>query len=490
MTKSVQQPVGPAVDTTPASPPGPVTLTGRFGAVVRLNAARAAAPLWRVFGGDDEIWTYISGHGPFADEKAFTTWLEGRESQGDPYYYAVHDLNGRTLGLLALMHIRPAMRVVEIGSIVYSAELQGTPLGTETQYLLARYAFETLGYRRYEWKCDTLNASSRRAALRYGFVFEGIFRQHMITKGHSRDTAYFSMLDSEWPARKRNFERWLQADNFDRAGRQKISLAALNNAKPDDAAGFSQSAAGAAVPDMRISTTSVGEPHPVTGQPIGLPVDSTPAPRPGPVTLKGRYGRLEKLRPDHWPDLWDAFGGHDEVWTYISTDGPFSEASDFAAFIARRAAAEDPYAYAIVDADDRAVGYVTLLRINPQMRVIEVGHVLYSPRLQRTVLGTETQYLLARYVFEALGYRRYEWKCNALNAPSRRAALRYGFIYEGTFRQYMIAKGRNRDDAWFSMLEGEWPARKRNFECWLEPGNFDEKGAQKISLAALNATAE
>jgi RimJ/RimL family protein N-acetyltransferase len=483
MTKSAQ-PLGPAVDTTPALPPGPVTLTGRFGAVARLDAARTAAPLWRVFGGHDEIWTYISGHGPFADEKAFTAWLEGREAQSDPYYYTVQDVDGRTLGLLALMHIRPAMRVVEIGSIVYSAELQRTSLGSETQYLLARYAFETLGYRRYEWKCDSLNATSRRAASRYGFVFEGIFRQHMITKGHSRDTAYFSMLDGEWPDRKRSFEHWLHPDNFDGNGRQGISLGALNGAKSDGEASFSGSSA-AIIPAMDAS-----EPHPVTGQPIGLPVDSTPAPRPGAVTLKGRYGRLEKLRPDHWPDLWDAFAGHDHVWTYISTDGPFSEASDFAAFIAQRAAAEDPYAYAIIDAGDRAVGYVTLLRINPQMRVIEVGHVLYSPRLQRTPLGTETQYLLARYIFETLGYRRYEWKCNALNAASRRAALRYGFGYEGTFRQHLIAKGRNRDDAWFSMLDSEWPARKRNFERWLEPGNFDEKGAQKISLAALNAAAE
>ena len=473
-------PVGPAVDTTPALPPGPVTLIGHFGAVARLDAARVAAALWRVFGGHDEIWTYISGHGPFADEKTCTAWLEGRETQSDPTYYTVHELDGRVLGLIALMHIRPAMRVVEIGSIVYSAELRRTPLGSESQYLLARYVFETLGYRRYEWKCDLLNASSRRAALRYGFVFESIFRQHMIAKGHSRDTAYFSMLDGEWPDRKRNFERWLHPDNFDRNGRQKVSLAALNSAKAEPASGFSGSSAGAVIPGM-------SEPHPVTGQPIGLPVDPTAAPRPGPVTLKGRYGRLEKLRPDHWPDLWEAFAGHDHVWTYISTDGPFSEASNFAGFIAHRAAAEDPYAFAIIDAGDHAVGYVTLLRINPQMRVIEVGHVLYSPRLQRTPLGTETQYLLARYVFETLGYRRYEWKCNALNAPSRRAALRYGFVYEGTFRQHMVAKSRNRDDAWFSMLDGEWPVRKRNFERWLEPGNFDEKGAQKISLAALNA---
>jgi RimJ/RimL family protein N-acetyltransferase len=234
--------------------------------------------------------------------------------------------------------------------------------------------------------------------------------------------------------------------------------------------------------------TDNSEPHPQTGQPIGLPVDTTPAQRPGPVVLKGRYGRLEKLRPDHAADLWTAFGGHDPVWTYISTDGPFATEAEFTPFIAKRAAASDPYAYAIIDQADRAVGYVTLLRIEPEMRVIEVGHVLYSPTLQRTPLGTETQYLLARYVFETLGYRRHEWKCNALNAASRRAALRYGFVYEGTFRQHLIAKGRNRDNAWFSMLDSEWPERKRNFERWLAPENFDREGKQKVSLATLNGS--
>jgi RimJ/RimL family protein N-acetyltransferase len=232
--------------------------------------------------------------------------------------------------------------------------------------------------------------------------------------------------------------------------------------------------------------TENSELHPQTGQPIGLPVDTTPAQRPGPVVLKGRYGRLEKLKPEHAADLWKAFGGHDHVWTYISTDGPFAAEAEFTLFVAKRAAASDPYAYAIIDLEDRAVGYLTLLRIEPEMRVIEVGHVLYSPTLQRTPLGTETQYLLARYVFETLRYRRYEWKCNALNAASRRAALRYGFAYEGTFRQHLIAKGRNRDNAWFSMLDSEWPARKRSFERWLAPENFDGEVKQKVSLAALN----
>lgn len=222
------QPVGLPVDGAPAKLPGPVTLKGRFGTVARLVAGRDAAALWQALRAHAEVWTYISSAGPFGDERAFSAWLVERETSEDPYFYTVLDHNGRALGLLALMAIRPDMRIVEVGSIVYSPTLQRTPLATETQYLLARYAFEALGYRRYEWKCNSLNAASRRAALRYGFAFEGVFRQHMITKGRNRDTAWFSMLDSEWPARKRNFERWLNPDNFDNDGRQKISLAVLN----------------------------------------------------------------------------------------------------------------------------------------------------------------------------------------------------------------------------------------------------------------------
>ena len=231
---------------------------------------------------------------------------------------------------------------------------------------------------------------------------------------------------------------------------------------------------------------SNSEAHPQTGQPVGLPVDATPAPRPGPVMLHGRYGHIEKLEPRHTAELWAAFASHDAVWTYISTDGPFATKREFADFIAKRAAASDPYAYAIVDKSGRALGYFTLMEIRPVHRVIEVGHVLYSPALQRSPLGTEAQYLLARYAFETLGYRRYEWKCNALNAASHRAALRYGFTYEGTFRQHIIAKGRNRDNAWFSMLDSEWPARKRAFEQWLSPDNFTPDGRQKLRLSALN----
>jgi RimJ/RimL family protein N-acetyltransferase len=220
-------PLGAPVDATPAAFPGPVVLAGRFGRVERLDAPRHGDALWEAVRGHDRIWTYMS-YGPFADAAAFSAWLAERAQLTDPYYYAVLDVDGRALGVAALMEIRPAMRVIEVGHIVYGAPLQRTPLATEAQYLLARYAFETLGYRRFEWKCYALNAASQRAAIRYGFIFEGTFRQHMIVKGRSRDTAWLAILDCEWPARKRAFEAWLAPDNFDAEGRQKVSLAALN----------------------------------------------------------------------------------------------------------------------------------------------------------------------------------------------------------------------------------------------------------------------
>jgi RimJ/RimL family protein N-acetyltransferase len=233
-------------------------------------------------------------------------------------------------------------------------------------------------------------------------------------------------------------------------------------------------------------TAGQSEPHPDTCQPVGLPVDTTPAKRPGPVILEGRFGRIEKLDPSrHDSDLWLALQGHDRIWTYMSSYGPFADEAAFAAWLTERAALEDPYCYAIVDTTGRTRGLFALWRIRPDIRVVEVGHVVYAPSMQRTPLATEAQYLLARYVFETLGYRRYEWKCNALNAASRRAAERLGFTFEGIFRQETIAKGRNRDTAWFSMLDSEWPMRKAVFERWLKPENFDAEGKQKTSLSTL-----
>jgi RimJ/RimL family protein N-acetyltransferase len=223
---------------------------------------------------------------------------------------------------------------------------------------------------------------------------------------------------------------------------------------------------------------------PRTGQPIGVPVDTAPAQRPGPVVLQGRFGRVEKLEARHAADLWGSAKSDDTLWTYMGY-GPFADAAAFMAWVAERAALTDPYAYAIIDNNERAVGIATLMEIRPEMRVIEVGHIVYTPALQRTPLATEAQYLLAKYVFETLGYRRYEWKCNALNGPSRRAAERFGFIHEGVFRQHLIVKGRNRDTAWFAMVDSSWPRRKLGFERWLAPENFDADGRQKKQLTDL-----
>ena len=224
-------------------------------------------------------------------------------------------------------------------------------------------------------------------------------------------------------------------------------------------------------------------------QPIGEPVDTRPARRPERIILSGRAVTLVPLSADAHADALfeEANGGDkDRVWTYLF-DGPYPDPQVFKASLAAKAQSEDPLFFAIIDnASGEAVGYQTFLRIEPAHRVIEVGNILYTPAMQRTIGATEAQYLFAAHVFDGLGYRRYEWKCNDLNAPSKRAALRYGFTFEGVFRQHMIVKGRNRDTAWFSMLDSEWPRRREAFERWLDPGNFDTAGRQKVSLMSLN----
>ena len=217
-------------------------------------------------------------------------------------------------------------------------------------------------------------------------------------------------------------------------------------------------------------------------EPEGDPVDPRPAPRPRRVVLQGSSVTLTPLEAAHAKDLFEALRGADRLWTYL-TYGPFHEYGAFEAHVGETAASDDPLFFAIVDnASGRIVGRAALMRIDPAHRVIEVGHILYSPALQRTRGATEAMYLLARHVFDDLGYRRYEWKCHAMNAPSRAAALRLGFTFEGVFRQHMIVKGRNRDTAWFSMLDTEWPVRRQALERWLSLENFDSAGRQSVRL--------
>ncbi len=210
------------------------------------------------------------------------------------------------------------------------------------------------------------------------------------------------------------------------------------------------------------------------------------APLPQRITMHGPRVTLIPLDADaHAAPLFAEIQEHPDLWRYMF-DGPFENEAAFRLNLAAKAVSTDPIFYTIAgNTTSLPLGIAAYLRIEPRHRVIEVGNILFSPRLQRTPEATEAMYLMAKYVFEDLGYRRYEWKCNALNQPSRQAALRLGFTFEGIFRQHMIIKGANRDTAWFAMLDSEWPLVKAAFERWLAPENFHDDSQQKRSLASF-----
>ncbi len=205
------------------------------------------------------------------------------------------------------------------------------------------------------------------------------------------------------------------------------------------------------------------------------------------MSLRGERVRLVPVKPEHAEELFAAGhdGGDPALWTYLPY-GPFTHAEEMRLWLSACADSEDPQFFAIVDrATDRPAGMASYLRFAPDHRVVEIGHIWFGAALQRTPAATEAIYLLARHAFSDLGVRRLEWKCDAGNARSRRAAERFGFTFEGVFRQHMLVKERNRDTAWYSMLDGEWPAVRAAFEAWLDDGNFDAEGRQRRSLAEL-----
>lgn len=222
-------------------------------------------------------------------------------------------------------------------------------------------------------------------------------------------------------------------------------------------------------------------------RPVGPPVEVRQALPPPSTTITGHAVQLEPLDPKHIDGLYPLIGQaeHASLWTYIPK-GPFTDKTSFAEAITAFSESTDPFFYAIINkSTQKPIGFFSLLRIDLTNRVIEIGFIIFSPLLQRTTAATEAVYLLAKTVFEDLGYRRFEWKCDNLNAPSKKAAGRFGFTAEGVFRQHLIVKGRNRDTAWFSILDSEWPIVKAAFEKWLEPGNFDADGKQVRSLVEL-----
>jgi RimJ/RimL family protein N-acetyltransferase len=229
------------------------------------------------------------------------------------------------------------------------------------------------------------------------------------------------------------------------------------------------------------------------GQPVGDPVpgwEPRPLPRPGP--FDGRYCRVVPLSPEHAEDLYLTCSapGTEPLWTYLAgLAGPFPDASAFAAGLADLVDHPGSVSVAVTTPDGTPTGLASFMRLDPANGSVEVGGILFGTALQRTTAATEAMYLMARHVLEDLGYRRYEWKCDALNAPSREAALRLGFAYEGTHRNAVVYKGRARDTAWFSITGEEWPALAAAYEQWLAPANFDATGGQRTALSALTAQA-
>ena len=214
----------------------------------------------------------------------------------------------------------------------------------------------------------------------------------------------------------------------------------------------------------------------------------SPRPRPSAQLIEGRWCRLERLDPArHGDSLYEASAapGVEGRFRYLFEPPPLDRAA-FDAWAERAAAGDDPLFYAVIDpTTGRAEGRQALMRITPEHGVIEIGSILWGPRVARTRIATEALYLFAVYSFDALGYRRFEWKCDSRNEPSRRAALRFGFAFEGIFRQHMVVKGQNRDTAWYAMTDAEWPAVRAGMERWLQPENFFDDGRQRQSLSAV-----
>ncbi len=223
----------------------------------------------------------------------------------------------------------------------------------------------------------------------------------------------------------------------------------------------------------------------MTSSPQGPEVDATPRPLPARIKLRGTHVELEPLHRRHAEELWQAAQGADDSWTYLAA-GPFATEAAMTSYVAEFASQHDPMVWAIRPVATGVVsGWLSLMDIQPRNAAIEIGHIWFAPRMQRTRAGTEAIYLLARLAMDDLGYRRLVWKCNALNAPSVRSALRLGFVPEGTHRAAIVTRGRRRDTAWFSILADEWPRCRDAMRQWLDATNFAPDGTAKRGLAEI-----
>ena len=497
----------------------PVPLTaGRWCRLEALTPAVHAGDLFASLSEERQgaLWTYMT-YGPFESELALHAHLERLRKLPDRDFHAIIEQeSGLALGYLALVRRRASQSAVELGHVVFSPQLQGTRTATEAVFLVLCQVFEGEGRKRLEWRADCWNRKGILAAQRFGFRREALARQDSHYKGRNRDTWWLSILAREWPALKQLYRRWLAPENFDAAGRQRsclsdLTIATLHPLNAKQLLGTRGAPTFGASSQMQVDLSPPAPPlyqqKPLSrgpaamkeprvnelGQPIGEPLPHwRPRPLPPRQPMEGTWCRLEPLDPDrHAESLFEAKSqdASGRNWTYLPV-GPFPDFPSYRAWLEGVAAAEDPLFHSVLDSrSGRALGVASFLRLQPELGVIEVGHIHFSPALQKNRMATEAMYLMMRRVFDELGYRRYEWKCDALNAPSRQAATRLGFTYEGIFRQATIYKGRNRDTAWYSIIDKEWPEVRAAFEAWLEPANFDGEGQQKRSLASLRSAA-
>ncbi|MEM7319321.1 MAG: GNAT family protein [Pseudomonadota bacterium] len=469
-TTPLGDPIGaPLPEWHPCPLPPRAAIKGRHIRLEPQTLADHGDDLWAAFSAEPSgaDWTHRL-NGPYTSRADFDAHLRACEHSADLMYFAYVDIaSGKALGNGAFMSMLPAVGAIEVGSIMFSRALQRTRAATEAIFLHMKWAFEA-GYRRFEWTCDPLNAASMGAAERFGFQFETMFRQAYVAKGRNRDKAVFSIIDAEWPGIKAAFETWLDDANFGGDGLQKQSLRTLT----------------APLVSARAEAEDRGLRNDL-GQAVDHPVENWRGCKPPTrMTIPGRYCRLEALHLDHAEGLFNAHTRDAEGrnWTYMP-GGPYASVDEYRDWVWTNALTPDPQHYTIIT-DEGPVGTASLMRIDTANGSIETGHVAFSPLLQRTRAATECIYLFMDWSFAA-GYRRFEWKCNALNAPSRRAAQRFGMNFEGIWRQAVVTKGANRDTAWYAATDKDWPALKSAFQTWLDPANFDDGGQQRESLSAL-----
>ena len=471
------------------------------------------------------VYVDLASDGPLIASDCTSSYLSA------PVLRYVDLASGTAAGLGALMSVAPERGTAEIAEIMLSPRIAGAAAGTEAMILQIRQAF-ALGYRRVEWSCDPHNEPAMRAAQRLGFTYEVTFRQRFVIRGRTSDQAVFAITRPEWPAIERCYCAWLDPSNFgivaggigESCGEGEgegegvssapvtapyevaapvtapYEVATLFNRQKTSLSSMTAPLLSATPPrtNWQPPAWQVHDPAavsipiglPAVSIPIGPPLDSGWKPPPSPVrlTLRGARVACVPLALEHASALHAAYAGAGDVhWTFLSY-GPFDSQAALGAWLSPQTTSADPFFFAL-EVNGVALGLAAFLRIAAAHGCLEIGHLSFGPQLARTPPATEALFLMLQWTFRN-GYRRIEWKCNARHVRSRAAALRLGFVFEGVTRQATVVRQRNRDTAWFSILDAEWPRVGAALSAWLSPANFDSEGRQRRRLEEIRAGME